>query len=596
MLAASAALLVAALAATGCVSMPTGGPVTPYPVTQGTQAQNQPYVQIQPQQPGRNWTPTQIVEGFLTASASYVNYPQVAQAYLTPAEQTAWDPYWSAVVYKSSPGVTELPGSSSVKNQTATVKVTGTIEAQLQGNGAYFVPSGGLSGIPPQPFTLVKVGTQWRISVAPQELLLTSNSFDSDYQLRNLYFFDLQKNSLVPDPVYVPVLQNPGDLMKRLVDELISPPNDWVTGATETAFPGGTKGTEVNGVTLEGVTAVVNLTGPAIAKAYNDTATMEKVSAQLLWTLSVNASSGSNGQGVQSVEVVVNSKQWTPPKGQDNAVQPKQSAVLSPANGESKEFYYLTSDGYLASETPGQKPVSVAKIGVGYTQIAVSADGKYLAALRGSTLYTGLIDGPLAKRGSGIVAMSWDASDDLLASASQGQQIVMFRDTPGSGQLPAQRVTVDAPGPFTALRVAPDGVRVALVLTGADLTFGAISWSRTGPKITISDVLETPPTQGQSDSAAVNFTALSWYGPDNIIALAGPQASPTVTEYPVSGGTPTPLQSVPHMLTIAASLGEPLIAGLANGRMSTDANPSGSWTRIDDGNTPASGSSPTYPN
>ena len=56
-LAALAALLVAALAATGCVSVPTGGPVVSYPVTQGTAAQNQPYVQIQPQPPGAGWQP-----------------------------------------------------------------------------------------------------------------------------------------------------------------------------------------------------------------------------------------------------------------------------------------------------------------------------------------------------------------------------------------------------------------------------------------------------------------------------------------------------------------------------------------------------------
>ena len=60
LLAALAALLVAALAATGCVSMPSGGAVRSYPVTQGTAAQNQPYVQIKPPPPGANWAPSQI--------------------------------------------------------------------------------------------------------------------------------------------------------------------------------------------------------------------------------------------------------------------------------------------------------------------------------------------------------------------------------------------------------------------------------------------------------------------------------------------------------------------------------------------------------
>jgi len=124
-LAALAALIVAALTATGCVSVPTGGPVISYPVTQGTAAQNQPYVQVQPQPPGTGWSPTDIVTGFLTASASYGTYPQVVEQYLTPDEQKSWNPSWSAVVYKNGPNVMPAIYPSTVKNpKTATVKIT----------------------------------------------------------------------------------------------------------------------------------------------------------------------------------------------------------------------------------------------------------------------------------------------------------------------------------------------------------------------------------------------------------------------------------------------------------------------------------------
>ncbi len=49
------------------------------------------------------------------------------------------------------------------------------------------------------------------------------------------------------------------------------------------------------------------------------------------------------------------------------------------------------------------------------------------------------------------------------------------------------------------------------------------------------------------------------------------------------------------MQTITASSGQPLIAGLSNGRMEADASLTGSWMPINDGDTPADGSSPTYP-
>jgi hypothetical protein len=591
-LAALAVLIVAALSATGCVSVPTGGPVISYPVTQGTAAQNQPYVQVQPQPPGAGWSPTDIVMGFLTASASYGTYPQVVEQYLTPDEQKSWNPSWSAVVYKSGPNPTKPTYPSGVKNpKTATVGIKGDIQASLQGNGNYSVPSASAPGVSPDEpsFQLENIGGQWRISTAPPELLLTSNSFANDYQSRSLYFFDPQSRFLVPDPVYVPVRAN--DLMNQLVNELIAPPGDWLSGgATTTAFPLKTK---VSNVTLDGVTAVVNLTGTAIGKAAALTGAaaskgvMARVSAQLLYTLSGAAPGGSTGQGVQSVEVVVNGKPWTPPdKG--NPIQP--TSAWHPAYGDSSQFYYIASGGVLSSHSAsGQgKPVKLATIGPGYSQIAVSADGTFLAALRGSTLYTGLVDGQLTKRGTGFTSMSWDADDDLWAA--QNGQVVMLHGTQKTREPLGQMVSVgvfDAgipvAGQFTGLQVAPDGVRVAIVVGGNELTFGAISRQQSqSPRISLSLVQETA-------AAGTEFTALTWYGPDDVITLAGP----AVTDYPVSGGSSTSIQAYPGMQTITASLNHPLIAGLSNGRLATDGSRAGSWMINND--TPSSGISPVYP-
>jgi hypothetical protein len=602
-LAALAALLIAALSATGCVSMPTGGPVQSYPVTQGPGAQDQPYVQIVPQPPGAGWSPEQIVQGFLTASASFGDYSQVALQYLTPPLQKTWNPYWSAVVYASGPtptGPTYLPAET--KNPTtATVQITGNRQAALQGHGSYAVASSSsssaqdsLGGTQPS-FTLSRVDDQWRISAAPSELLLTSDSFENDYQLRNLYFFDPTEKYLVPDPVYVPLRAKPDDLMNGLVSDLIAQPNDWLSGgATKTAFP---KGTKISDVSFDGVTAVVNLTGSAITKdgAKADPGVMEQVSAQLLSTLSGSAQSGSTsaptgstGQGVQSVEVELNGKAWAPPGAQDNPVQPTDTAKWDPAPGSSQQFYYVDSEGYLTSQagTAG-KPVSLAKIGTGYSQIAVSPDGTYVAALRGSTLYTGLIGGTLTKRSGSYVAMSWDVSDDLWAS--QGDEIVEFRGTANARQPLGQMVAVNVVGPtenpdgqFTALQVAPDGVRVAIVIQGTELTFGAISGQNgASPQIALSPLQSTPVN-------ATTFTGLAWYGPDHVITLAEP--GPAVTEYPVSGGAPTSIPADPEMQTITASSGQPLIAGLPDGHLWYDASLTGSWLPLD-----YDGTSPAYP-
>ena len=322
------------------------------------------------------------MRGFLSASASYGNDSQVVKEYLTPEEQKSWNPSWSAVVYKTGPNPTAPIYPSGAKNpQTATVGITGAIQASLLGNGNYSVPSASApGGSPDEPsFDLANVGGQWRISSAPQELLLTSNSFANDYQLRKLYFFDPLSRFLVPDPVYVPVRAKPGDLMEGLVNELIAPPGDWLSGgATRTAFPQKTK---VSNVRLDGVTAVVYLTGTAIGKAGNGV--MAQRLGAAAFTLSGAAPSGSTGQGVQSVEVVVNGKPWTPPRqGQPD---PAHVRLAPGVSATSSQYYYIASGGYLTSRSAsGQgKPVSLAKIGTGYSQIAVSADGTFLAALRG---------------------------------------------------------------------------------------------------------------------------------------------------------------------------------------------------------------------
>ena len=577
--------LAAALAATGCVSMPTGGPVASYPVTQGPGAQNQPYVQIVPNPPGANWKPEQIVQGFLTASASFGS--DVALDYLTPQERKTWNPLWSAIVYKDGPKVTGGPAAVPGAKGTVTVRISGKEQAYLQGYGSYSVPLASAPDQSPdaeQTFQLVQVNKQWRISSAPQQLLLTSDSFNSDYQLRYLYFLDPSGRYLVPDPVYVPLRATSADLMNGLVSDLISPPQDWLSGgATKTALP---RGTKISSVGPDGVTAVVNLTGAAIAKA--DGATMRQVSAQLLWTLTFNAQSGSGGQSVQSVEVEVNGKPWTP-SGQGNPVQRPSQAVLSAPTGAYPAFYYVDSDGYLTSRAglAGQ-PSRIRQIGTGFTQLAVSPDGRYLAALRGGTLYTGLVaSGALDKRGTGYLSVSWDPDDDLWASA--GSQVVMFRNASGSSRPLAQQlaVEVNSPGarnltiPFGQLRVAPDGVRVAIVYGGGNgvLTFGAISGQRgASPQIMLSQVELTPP----GDTA---FTGLSWYGPTNVITLAGP--GPVATEFPVSGGGSTSIPVDAGMQSITASAGSVLVAGLPQGRIGSLASLSGSWLPLGRGNSPS---------
>jgi hypothetical protein len=619
------AVVATALAVTGCVSIPNAGPVLSYPVTEQTGGQNGQNLQFSAQPPGTGWTPQQIVSGFLIAAAA--NQDQVARGYLAPGESRRWNPASTPTtyVYKSRPIVLSpvlqpaapAPGPATAKKgappPSATVEVNGTVQAILSTkDGTYAVPSAsGPNSSEPQYFNLVKTGGEWRISAAPSVLLLTQTQFANDYDLRNLYFFDPTYHYLVPDPVYVPLQASASTLTIRLVDYLKSPPGDWLAeGATETAFPPAAKVT----ATLADGLATVNVTGP-ISKAER-AQVASQLASQLLWTL---VGSGQGGSQVSSVQLNVNGKAFAPSGSSGNPVENLSQASYTPATGASATaagqlVYYLDSTGEVYSNRVGVAGVAgqqtrVAKIGLGYTKIAVSQDGKYLAALRGNgDLYIGPIHGPLTpQQGTGYTTLSWDPTDNLWSSTGANDQIFVFRAAAGFNGRQARPIeatvtsgagagsVVVSSDEFSALQIAPDGVRVAMILNSEELYFGAIVW---GPGPGTGTGLGSVRIQlsffNVSDFAS-GFAGVTWYGADNVITLGGGPSS-TLTEYPVNGGTPTSQMLDQSVQSITASPGQALIAGVAKGEMIEASNLTGAWATIATGaGTPVKGISPTYP-
>lgn len=586
------AILASALSVAGCVTIPNGGPVISDPVTQGANAQNQPYPQLIPKPPVPGGSPADIVRGFLTASASFADGKQVARDFLTPAASRSWHPTWSATVFKGGDGpeVSQPDYSSSGNQKSATVTVSGKIQAELSVYGAYAVPSVAGGNVTSITFVLVRTGGQWRISSLPSDqLLLTSTEFAADYQLRNLYFLDPSSRFLVPDPVYVPQQTTPSNLLNGLVHDLISHPGDWLRDGTRTAFPPGT--TLLSDVTVNGGAAEVNLGGAAVRASDRQ---RELMSAQLLSTLS---GSGQGQPPIQSVELDVNGKPWSPPQAQQNPVQ--NTAVLGVPDGHSSAFYYLDGQGTLMRQpADGSSPVRVGRLGPGYSAIAVSRDGRYLAALRGGTLYTGPISGTLLPRaGSGYTTMSWDASGQLWATAHG--QVVMLRGEVAGGtasSLAAPRpVSVVQPDglretfPVNEIRVAPDGVRVAFIFGGLTeiLAFGAITAPDASPaappQIRLSPFIVSGGSSG--------FTSVSWYGAGNVVTIgAVPGATgPPLTEYSVSGASTTGIPTEPGIQSIATSAGGALVAGTKDGELLLNPSAGGTWAPL------AGGTAPAYP-
>lgn len=603
-LAAVLAVLASVLSVAGCVTIPNGGPVIADPVTQGANAPNQPYPQLIPKPPAPGGSPLDIVRGFLTASASFADGKQVARDFLTPAASRAWHPTWSATVFKGSgPQVGELTYPSPGNQNMVTVTVSGKVQAELSVYGAYAVPSAAGGNATSASFGLVRTGGQWRISSLPSDqLLLTSTEFAADYQLRNLYFLDPDSHFLVPDPVYVPQQTTPSNLLNGLVHDLISHPEDWLRDGTRTAFPPGT--TLLNDVMVNGGAAEVNLGGAA---ARSDDQQRELMSAQLLSTLS------GSGQGqplIQSVELDVNGKPWSPPQAQQNPVQ--HTAVLGVPDGHSSSFYYLDDQGTLTRQpVDGSSPVKVRKLGTGYSAIAVSRDGRYLAALRAGTLYTGPIGGTLLKRaGDGYTTMSWDTRDQLWATAN-GVVVMMRGDVSAQSAQPAdapQPVFVQQPdglpetAPVNAIRVAPDGVRVAFIVGGATetLAFGAIAepssppaQDRVPPR-TVKPTVAAPRIRLSPftvSGGAGGFSSVSWYGANNVVTIgtASGATGPPLTEYSVNGASSSAIPTEAGIQSITTSAGSELVAGAKGEELLLNPSTGGTWAHV------STGVAPSYP-
>lgn len=595
------------IAAGGCATIPSSGPVRSLGQPQNGVIQGQDFPQLIPAPPGKDWTPVQIVSGFLAANASFAGNNAAARKYLTPGQARAWDP-GSAVTVVSKPNLksavvlNRLTGQSS--NNTQTVDVSGQELATLTPRGQYQPPPASAKQTIKFPLRLMKIHGQWRIVNPPKQLLLSQSDFLRVYQPRNLYFFAQGGRklvpgapgggTLVPDPVYVPLLATPTRLAADLVVALLQRPPGYLSGATQTSFP---PGTTVLGVRIEGPGAVVNL-GGTVTRA--STLVLENIAAQLVWTLT---SSSYGRQAINSVKLEVDGVPQKLPGSAlgDFELASKYSGMV-PRPVADGGLYFIGKGGavQLLPPSPAAAPPRPVpgQAGTGLppmTSIAVSPrtderaiagtspgiGERFIAGISpdGRTVYFGALAKGVVlgswRPGGRVTSLSWDTSGNLWVAAGNG---VWLRRPGRKAPVAVDNGQGDL---VTALRVAPDGVRIAMIVrgkTGSQLEIGAVKLGAH----TASIGQPTPIGAGIRDPAA-----LSWYNPDNLIVLGSPgSARPPLAEVPVSGGDRIQIDAEPHTLSIATA-GSQIVAGLRGGLLVTLSGPDGNWEPLGRGEDPA---------
>jgi len=573
------ALVAAVVAvASGCSVIPAGNDAQPASVP-GPPAGGGPCCGLIVRPPQVNWTAEEVVENFLLASAIGAHHYQVAREYLTGAAINSWHPGTGVTILAKEPTLSEQPSRGiPAPEDRQSVTVTGQALASLSSSGQY-IPAPG--GAPTETFTLKRDHGILKIDGLPSSgkpsrpRLLTDWLFRLVYAPRNLYYLGGRNKQLLPYPVYVPS-QGTGAAW-TLVNDLIHGPSGWLQGAAGTAFPAGSQlagPIQVFPGPSGGQTALVNIDVPPHSVGLDE----RRIALQVVATLTGSAY---GAPMFRAVKIEINGRLWPPNHPGLALGQSFYQGNIPHARGSTKA-YYLSQDGGLLTLAAGAVDGTAVLRASGTSQvalsrIAISPKGDRLAGLGGpaNMLYTGSLTttadgqqtlGQLHAQHTGIsiTSLSWDKLGYLWIT---GQR----RHKPGvwvllNGQ--ASAVAVNGAEQVTALRVAPDGNRVAMIVRAgkrSQLELAAIRQISNGFWLTTSTPLglSLPPP-----------TALTWFGEDHLLVVTGSGASSQVWEVPVDGNNPTSLIKQSGILTVtAAGTDYPAYLGLAGNRQQSLAGP-----------------------
>lgn len=274
---AAALLLVGGLL--GCQAIPGSGPVQEG--LENLDQADQP-VQFNPGGPVKGATQEEIVRGFVRAGTSSVDDYAVAREFLTPVYAEQWDPSLGVFVDEGTQpfsAVDERTGELSLSG-VATVDERGTLTP---------LPSGPETTM---RFELEEVQGEWRISSAPNGVILDRSTFAAVWTSRQIYFLT-PDDRLVPDTRWF--LNRTATLSTQIVGALLSGPSEAGAGAMHTAFPSGTV-LASSSVPVSDGTAHIDFSPELLT---GDADTMERVKRQL-------ATSLQSVPGVSGFEISVN--------------------------------------------------------------------------------------------------------------------------------------------------------------------------------------------------------------------------------------------------------------------------------------------------
>ncbi len=554
--------LCAALLLAGCTSMPSSGEVSK--VGDGSRADSDSQVRVIPIPPSTGESAMDIVRGFQDAITS--SDPDFATARKYLAKGVKWNPGSGITVFSAAQQDYQEDDTTGRKEGWVTVSLSSTKVATVDAKHAYEPSQGPFQA----PFHLTRQGNEWRIDSLPQGLVMSQVDFQRVFHTVNMYYFarlapksdgmGTRPGPLVADPVYLP---DAPDSLKSTVSALLGGPSDWLDPVVTNAAPMGAQLDEDapdNGVTLDDSQRLkvrLDASGDDLRGRR-----CTELAAQLFTTVQA-----------QSVPTLASAEVDRKDGSPACVLRGDAASAYSPGRlvgSAGRQFFIAVGGDQNLLETSGDDPRATPVAGplggrkAGLESVAVRRDGDAAAGVRnqgrdlvvGSLIADGAFGAPVvtsqaADPKNRLSAPSWDGAGDLWVADRDPANPRLLVLHSGVGQ----PIVVSVPGlegRVQSLRVASDGVRIALVVQqGAvsRLQLGRIVREDVGnrPAFSVTGLRPlTPPEE--------NVTSVSWAGPSRLVVLGTESGGAQQIEYvSTDGSTGSALQGVSEATSVAAS-------------------------------------------
>lgn len=465
--AAVAAAAVAALA--GCASIPSSGSVNAGVARPPDQSVD---LEVLPRGPQAGQTQQQILDGFIEAAASPRGNYEIAREYLTPAFAAEW-------VADAGTIIDVLPDRSFGQLGENAIRVQAVPSGSLAPNGQYLEAA---STTPVQlEYAFEQVDGEWRISLAPEGLLIDETTFRLVYRDYTLAFFDPQYRFVVPDVRWFAGRES---AQTSIVRALIEGPAEWLAPGVVSAIPDGVALDPATVPVSDGV-AQVSLAG----EAFDNLLTVQRMQYQLEQSLA----------GVRNVRTVQLSLNGSAQQVPELAAKPARTQRIDPrpAVYDGEAFGFLSGSGGevvaipgISEQVVGLSPTGAA-LGPGDEAAAVRADdGVWLVRADQAAV-------PLDPR-AGLVVPALDVDGVVWSVPADSPDSLAWFAVDGSA---AEQIAVPwSASRIQAVELSRDGTRIAALLADAGRTrvvVAAIQRDGNGRPVALGEVaLELATTAG----------------------------------------------------------------------------------------------------